>query len=122
MSYLGEDLSTIIYEEFKDLVLDATLTVVSSGTRTPGSLTGGTNPTTATHSCKGYVSTWTDKQLSQTLVQDGDRKIVLLADSLTVTPKPGDKITINSNDYIIREQGVMIDPSTSIYTCHCGVV
>ena len=121
MSYLGEEIASIINEELKDLVYSVTLTKVTPGTRTPGSLTSGTNPTTTSYTCKGYISTFNNTQFSNTLVQNGDRLVVLLAGSLTVLPSPGDKITIQSNTYIIREKGVERDPSTSIYKLHCGV-
>jgi hypothetical protein len=121
MSYLGEEISSIINEELKDLVYSATLDKITPGTRTAGSLTSGTNPTTISHSCKGYISTFNDTQFPNTLVQNGDRAVVLLADSLTVIPAPGDKVTIQANTYTIREKGVERDPSTSIYKLHCGV-
>ena len=121
MSYLGEEIAATINNEFKDIVYSATLTKVTPGTRTSGSLTSGTNPTTTAYTCKGYISTFNDTQFPNTLVQNGDRAVVLLAESLTVVPTPGDKVTIQSNTYTIREKGVERDPSTSIYKLHCGV-
>jgi len=121
MSYLGEEISSIINEDFKDLLYDATLIQVTPGTRSSGSLTGGTNPTSSSYSCKGYISEFNNTQLRQTLIQDGDRMVVILADSISVVPKPGDKITIQSDTYTIREGGVKRDPASAIYSLHCGV-
>jgi hypothetical protein len=85
-------------------LLPATLIVVTPGTRTPGSVSAGTNPTSTDYACKGLVSDYAVGQIDNTLVQQGDRKVLLIARSIgggAVEPKPSDRVTIESRTYTV---------------------
>jgi hypothetical protein len=113
----GTNISKLIKDNIGPGVLDATLTVVTPGSRTPGSLTGGTNPTTTDHSCKGFIDSKEKKRFPETLVEDGSEVIVLIGDTIGAVPKVGDRITIESKTYTIKE--LDRDPAAAVYTCLC---
>lgn len=115
----GVDISGIINKEIGPGVNDATLTKVSTGTRTPGNLTGGTNPTTTTHACKGFLDQLKRLHLENTLVENGDQLIALVGDSIVggVRPAPGDRILIRGTTYNVIV--VDVDPADALYECVC---
>jgi hypothetical protein len=101
------------------IVTAATLTKVMPGTRTPGALGAGTNPTTVAHACEGIVQTFDTGLIDGTLVRREDRRISLLIATLPagVEPKPSDKITIQGATYVILD-GVERDAAKFMFTCH----
>lgn len=115
----GVDIAGKIHEAFKDKVFDVTLTKVEPGTRTPGALTGGTNPTTVGHTVKGFVDMYLDTEIDGTLVHRGDRKVVIFGASLSsgVVPEPADRITAEGWTKQIVEEGVKRDPAGATYIC-----
>ncbi len=124
----GVDIAAEINRGLGPGLLDAVLTKVTGGARTTGSLTGGTNPTTTTHVAKGFLEEYTDFQIGGTannrstdvvdgtLIQRGDRKVILLGDSINpaVVPTAGDLVTIEGEVFnIVRVQR---DPAAATYT------
>lgn len=77
-------------------VESATLTRLTPGTRTPGSLASGTNPTTTSYACKGFVSNERHDKIGDTLVESTDRVVCIVGDSLSVTPSANDRVAIDS--------------------------
>ena len=77
-------------------LLPATLTRITPGTRMPGEVSAGTNPTTVDYSCRGFVSDYQDNAIDGTNILGGDRLITLLGGTLPtgVVPLPGDRVTI----------------------------
>ena len=117
----GIDISGIIAREVGKGVLDATLTKVTPGTRTPGSLSSGTNPTEVLHACKGFIDTQRIRNLDGTLVASGQKVVVLLGDTIdsgNTAPALGDKITIEGSIYSIPDDGnIDRDPAAATYIC-----
>ncbi len=113
----GIDAAQIFLDTLGDIVLDATLTVVTIGTRTPGALTSGTQPSSATKTAKGYIEDYDNDQIDETIVAKGDRKVVLLAGSIqdNAVPKNGDTITIEGVTFTIMDVGR--DSLQAIYIC-----
>lgn len=111
----GANISGEILKAIGPGVLAATLTKVTPGTRTVGQLTGGTNPTSATYTGRGFIDVYDEKRMPATSVQEGDRFIVLIGDSFTVVPEPNDKITIEGETSMIVS--VFRDPDAATYTC-----
>lgn len=112
----GIDIAAEVHREISPGLLDATLTVVTPGTRTVGNLTGGTQPTTTTHTAKGFLEDYEDAQVDGTIVQRGDRACILIANSIapTAIPTTGDRVNIESEDFNIVN--VKRDPAAAIYT------
>ena len=96
---------------------DATLIVVTPGTRTVGSVSAGTNPTTTNVTARGFVEDWRKDFVGETQVVKGDRVITLLGALITggVVPKVGDRITIESVTSTIID--LQRDPAAATYTC-----
>lgn len=123
---LGIDVAALIAKHASPGVQDAQLVKVTPGTRTPGALTGGTNPVDGTAiTCKGFIESQATRNREGTLVGDGSVIIVLLAatiDGGATVPELGDKITIEGTEYRIPEDGVIDrDPAGATFTCKARV-
>ena len=92
----------------------ATLHRVTAGTRTAGSLIDGTNPTETALACKGFVSTTKRERIGGTLVESGDRIVVLIGLG-DIEPRVKDAITIDST----RQRIVSIEGNAAAWTCLC---
>lgn len=116
----GVDISGLIKEHVGSGLLDATLIKYTPGTRTPGDLTGGTNPTPVSYSCKGMISKQAVRNQDGTLVQDGTKEILLIGDTIdngNQAPALGDDIVIEGTTYQIPEDGAIDrDPAAATYT------
>jgi hypothetical protein len=112
----GVDVANEVNKAMGPGLLDATLTVVTPGTRTAGSLSGGVNPTTTTHTAKGFIEDYKDFQIDETIIQRGDRMVLLLGDSIfpAAIPTPGDRVNIESEDFNVVN--VTRDPAAATYT------
>jgi hypothetical protein len=99
-------------------VTDATLTQYTPGTRTPGALADGTNPTSTTHTCRGFERSFSAHQIDGTIVTANDRMINLFANTIDAVtePRPNDRVTIGGHTY--RIVSVERDPATVLYRCH----
>lgn len=115
----GVDISGLVNKHIGPGVNSATLTKVTVGTRTSGSLTAGTNPTTTDHACKGFLDQLRRKHIENTLVEDSDQLINLIGDSISGgrVPTPGDRITIRGTVYNVIV--VDVDPADALYECVC---
>lgn len=118
----GINISGIINKEVGPGVLAATLIKVVAGSRTPGSLTSGTNPTEIPYGCRGFIDSQSLRNQDGSLVDDGSRRIVLIGDSIASAqvPEVGDKITIESRTYRIAT--LDRDPAAATYTCMCFAI
>lgn len=84
---------------------------------TPG--VGGTaqdpaDPVQTHYTCKGIVEDWRADQIDGTLIQVGDRKVIILATSLAIVPKPGDKVTIRAETFSVMPP-VRQDPAGATF-------
>jgi hypothetical protein len=114
----GVDISGLINSNIGPGVNDATLISKTPGTRTGGQLTGGTNPTSVSTACKGFIDILDRNRLPGSLVADGDVVIALIGDSISggaVVPAVGDQITILSKTYEVIQ--VETDPAQAVYNC-----
>ena len=113
----GVDISGLVNANIGPGVNDATLTKTIPGTRTPGQLSGGTQPTTTPHACKGFVDILNKNRLEGSLVRDTDVLVALVGDSIAdgQVPAAGDRVTILSVEYNIIE--VTVDPALAVYNC-----
>lgn len=114
----GVNISKLIKDNIGSGVNDATLIKVSIGTRTPGQLTGGTQPTSVSHACKGFLDVLTRDRVGLTLTEEGNVLIALIGDTIDggdTVPTPGDKITILGTTYNIVI--VNVDPAQAVYNC-----
>lgn len=98
-------------------VVSATLTLYTTGTRTPGALSAGTNPTSVAYPCKGFIEDFELAAIGGTLVTKDDRRISIFGASLPagIVPKEGSTVTIKSVTYTIRS--VIGDGVDAVYEC-----
>jgi hypothetical protein len=96
MGLLDGELKGIIAEAAGFLFLDATLSRYSS-------VAGGTpddpaiSATPTTYSCKAIVEEFSERFRFDGTVNDGDVKVLVLAQTLSVTPVRGDIITVTGD-------------------------
>lgn len=124
----GVDIAGELNRAMGPLMLAATLTRTTPGTRPAGQLTAGlTNgDTTTAYPCRGFTEEWREGRLgstadggrAQTLVRAGDRKISIFGASLpdAIDPRDGDTITIEGATYTIVGD-VTRDPVAAVFVC-----
>lgn len=114
----GVDLAKIIGDAIGPGVLAATLIKKTPGTRTSLSQSAGTNPTSTSYSCRGFVESYSHRELSLGLAKEQDKKVTLLGATIsggTVYPVPGDQVTIEGATYDVV--AVARDPAGAVYEC-----
>jgi len=113
----GLDIAKIVANEIKAAggLVSCTLTHITKGTRTAGDLTGGTNPTTTTHSCQGFVETKT-KRMTGTLVEEPMSVVTIIGGSIkpAVVPSPTDTIDVDGVVWTLYEL-ISRDPASAVY-------
>lgn len=113
VSPLSGPLAKTIGSAFKTLFLDAVLTrdvpVISPDPADP------LPPQTATYGCKAIVEGYSDYYKANGLVDAKDRKVLILATSLSVRPEPGDRVTIRNVTFTLQD--VTVDPAEAVWTC-----
>jgi hypothetical protein len=94
----------------------ATLTLHTAGTRTVGSLTSGTQPTSVSYDCKAFVDT-TGRFMDGTLVKEGRSKLSILGGTLPdgVRPSPGSTVVRAGVTYKVHR--VVSDPVDAVHEC-----
>lgn len=115
--FLGVDVAKILGQAFGSKVSSVTLVKVTAWDRQAGQLTSGVNPTTQEYSARGFVEDYKDFFIDGAIIQRGDRKITLLADTVAsgAVPETGDKLVIEGTTQIIVN--VARDPAGATYTC-----
>jgi len=119
----GVDIAGIIDAAISPGLLAATLTKVTAGTRTPGQLTGGTNPTTVNYSCRGMIDSKNRRNRDGELIRDGMERILLIGNSISggaVAPEIGDRVTIEGRSF--RVEVLDRDPAGATFTMECRVL
>jgi len=73
--------------------------------------------TTVSYPCKGIVDTYSDYAIAETLVDAQDRKILILATSISIEPTDGDRVVIRGETYMIIS--VKTDPAKAVWELQC---
>lgn len=98
------------------MTMAVTLLKSAAGTRTPGALAGGTNPTTVGYPAKAIRPTRTAQKIGGTLVEEGDRITRIVGASLPsgIYPTTADRVTLDGET--LRIVGVETDSARAMYT------
>jgi hypothetical protein len=82
-------------------------------------LTSGKAKTETAYSCRGFVDNYKDSQIDGTIIKKGDRKVILIGDSIEggAVPDVNDKVTIEGRTFTIVEVPDR-DPAAATFTCH----
>lgn len=100
---------------FKALFLPATLTrdvVPSSPAYDPFDPPA---PVPVEYPCKAIVEAYADKFRLEGLVAANERKVLILATSLSVRPQPQDRVTIRGITFTVVD--VKTDPAEALWEC-----
>jgi hypothetical protein len=125
----GIDIAGIVADSLPGM-FSGVLTQKTPGTRTPGNLGGGTNPTSTSYAFKGFASTF-DMEQKDALVRGASHTILIIAKTLqggTIEPRPQDTIVLTDDPQLgsktctIVENGVERDPASATWTCHVKAV
>ena len=119
---LGINIPALIHQNLSASLYPASITRKTAGARDPSNIAGGRNPTVLTVSGRGFADEWNDYAQAQSLVQKGDRKIVLVVNSFpNGTPRPvvDSEITVEDNNGVATTyrvasespKGISQDPS-----------
>jgi len=107
---LSGPIAKTVGKALKGLMLDVTYTDVDVQPRpTPDVETA--------YSCKGYVASFSDYFRNSprgSQVPDDTRIVIILANTLAVTPKSGDKVTVNGET--LKVDKAETDPATATWT------
>lgn len=78
----------------------ATLIKLTPGTRTPGALSAGTNPTSTSYACSALIEVLSINDVPTTIIEANDRKIGILGASLAagIIPGSNDRVTMKDLD------------------------
>lgn len=115
----GADIAGQLAKALGPLLLPCKLIKVTPGTRTTGALTAGTNPTKKTFSCRGMVESFATNLVDDTRILAGDRKIMILGDTLAkgIVPEPSDEVEIEGRIWIVINL-IERDPDAATYVLH----
>jgi hypothetical protein len=113
----GRDIAGQLAKRLGPLLLPMTLTRVVSGDRDPSDPSAGTNQGETDHACRGILEDYRDSQFDGTTIKRGDRKALLLGDTIQggAVPQPSDKITAEGNVYHVVN--AKRDPDAATYAC-----
>jgi hypothetical protein len=99
---------------------------ITPGTRTPGAVSAGTNPTSKSYKVQAIPASVTTLRLSGSLIVGVDRVIKIFGSTLLpgVVPAAGDKITLDGVTSVIAgdsggNRAVEVDAARAVYTCQC---
>lgn len=114
----GLDIAGIVNDAITQAggVRPGTLTKTTPGTRTPGDLTGGTNPTTTTHTFQGFI----DQKAERRKLQIGStleaRAVSILGASVSpeAIPEVNDTVEMDGNTYMLVSL-IGRDPAEALY-------
>jgi hypothetical protein len=117
----GLDISSIVNRAITSAggVTPLSLRRVTPGARSATNPTGGLPERISTASGQGVLESFSDSQVDGTLVERGDRRVLILAASLNpaIVPTPGDEITVDGFTGRIVPDGVQQDPAAATFTC-----
>jgi len=110
-SPLEGSLAATIGQAMSFLFLDATLARDVAGTITDPA--DPPVPTEASYTCKAIVEDYAERFRLDGTVKFNERKVLILATTLSVTPLPNDRITIRSATYTVM--AVASDPALATW-------
>jgi len=71
-------------------------------------------PISTDFACNGFIDDWDASYLASSLVERGDVKIVIIANSIAIVPVAGDRVMVRGKTYSVLN--VSADPALATYT------
>jgi len=117
----GVDIAGIVHEHVSPGVLPAVLRTYSSESPSGGTLLSAPEKTSSNNDCRGFVEMFEQDidEVNGEKIQEDDRKIVLIGDSLPddIIPKKNDEIDIEGLTFKVLSIADR-DPAAATYTIH----
>lgn len=112
-SPLQGGLARTVGSAFNTLFLDAVLTrdIPRDGPDPADPLP----PVPTEFDCKAIVEKYSDYYRTNGLVDAKDRKVLILAASISTKPQPNDRVTIQNITFVV--QNVSTDPAKAVWEC-----
>ncbi len=110
-----DGIATQIFGAFKDIFRDAVLVRASFTGASPDIAFDPPAPTETEYTCKALVTKYSAMLRAEGVIDANDRKVLILATSISATPKPPDRVTISGVTFTLRE--VDIDPANAVWVC-----
>lgn len=113
----GEDIAGQLFTNLGPLLPAVKLLKTVQGTRDPTDPSAGTEPTAQTYSGRGILDSYRTSQIDETIIQQGDRKVLILGNSIPsgVVPETGDMVEAEGRVFTVV--AVERDPDAATYTC-----
>ncbi len=73
-------------------------------------------PVQTTYTCRALITKYADRFRFDGLVHVKDRKVLILANSLSVSPVMNDLVTVSGNAFVLSED-INIDPALACWVC-----
>ena len=113
----GIDIAQVVADSIEGAgnLRPGTLVTTTPGTRTPGDLTGGTNPTATSHTFQGFAEERAVRR-SGALVAENMSVITVIGASVSPAVVPGvnDSVTIDGETYMLKEL-LTRDPASAVF-------
>lgn len=116
MASVLDGIADQIFQAFKGEFRDATLTRQEFAGDSPDIAFDPPAPTETEFTCKALVTKYSFKLRAEGLVQANDRKVLILAPSLSIDPIPTDRVTIGGTTFVLSED-IAIDPANAVWVC-----
>lgn len=118
--FLGVDVAKLVNRHIGSRLDPATLYHATVGERDEDDPLAGREERRTQHAARGFFEEYADARIDGTTILRGDRKVILIGDSISppVRPMPGDEILLLGERVRIVEHGVSSDPARATYTCH----
>ena len=115
MGLLDGDIKNSVFNAAQGVFLDFTVRNPNQGTydKDAQAFTGGGAPTS--YPCKGIVEDYTDRERAESNITEKDRKILLLAGSISVKPKQGWEVEDNNGNKYEIVGPIKTDPAGATY-------
>ena len=113
------DIAALVNQHIANLLLDAVLIKIIHGERDLDNITAGMPFIVKEFEAKGLVDDYENDIVDGTLILEGDKRVLLIANSIVDNQIPvvGDHLLIENATYKIIS--VSKDPASATYTCQC---
>lgn len=114
----GINISGIIKQAMAKGLLPLVLVKEIPGARDAADLTDGQALAEKRYPCRGFIDSYALRQIDGTTVQRGDKKILIIGDTLPagVIPEPNDRIVAEGITHVIQGTPER-DPAIATYVC-----
>lgn len=115
MGLLDGDIKASVFQAAQSVFLDFVVRNPNQGTydKDAQAFTGSSTPTSYT--CKGIVEDYTNREREESNITEKDRKILILAGSISVMPKQGWEVEDNDGNKYEIVGPIKTDPAGATY-------